>query len=61
VICDVEKAKSLNEINNRRKLIGYPNYHRIKIGDFRIGICINDDTVYFVRFLHRKDIYKVFP
>ena len=34
---------------------------RIRIGDYRIGLEIKEDTVIFVRVLHRKDIYKYFP
>jgi len=58
---NVENAKDTREINNFRKLTGYKTYYRIKVKDYRIGLNIIDNTIYFVRFLHRKDIYKVFP
>ena len=35
--------------------------YRIRLGDYRIGIEIQKDTIIFTRFLHRKDIYKFFP
>ena len=57
----VEKAASLKNIANRKKLKGFDNYFRLKIGDFRLGFALENDTVIFVRFLHRKDIYKFFP
>ncbi|WP_333425936.1 hypothetical protein [Microcoleus sp. F4-D5] len=31
------------------------------MGDYRIGIKVNDGVVYFVRILHRKEIYRYFP
>ena len=40
---------------------GFKNAYRIKIGDYRIGVFIEEDTIEFVRFVHRKDIYKKFP
>ena len=58
---DVEQAQSLSQISNLKKLRGHANYYRIRIGDYRLGIMIAEDTVVFVRFLNRKDIYKYFP
>lgn len=57
----VERADSLNALPNLKKLKGAKNYFRLKIGDYRIGIALENDTVVFVRFLDRKDIYKYFP
>ncbi len=57
----VENAETLTEISNRKKLKGEKNYFRLKIGDFRLGFAIENDTIIFVRFLPRKDIYKNFP
>ena len=57
----IEQAKDLGEMGNMRKLKGSDRYYRIKIGDYRIGVTVDDDLVTFVRFLHRKDIYRYFP
>lgn len=57
----VEKAETLAEIQNRKKLKGEKNYFRLKIGEFRLGFALENDIVIFVRFLPRKDIYKYFP
>lgn len=58
----VESAQALADIPNLKKLKGYANAFRVRIGDYRLGLFLaNDDTIEFVRFLHRKDIYKVFP
>jgi mRNA interferase RelE/StbE len=56
-----EKAIDLKEISNLKKLKGYKNLYRIKIGDYRIGIEIQDDSVDFIIIAHRKDIYNLFP
>ena len=61
VIEEVKKASAPHEIGGLAKLRGYETFHRIRVGDYRIGVEIVDDTVIFVRFLHRRDIYRYFP
>ncbi|MBE9128612.1 MULTISPECIES: type II toxin-antitoxin system RelE family toxin [unclassified Coleofasciculus] len=61
VIEEVETAENLSEVTNIKKLKGDGDYYRIRVGDYRIGITVNEDTVIFVRVLHRKDVYRYFP
>jgi mRNA interferase RelE/StbE len=61
VIEAVEKADSLAELPNLKKLKGGGNYFRVRVGDYRVGVALDGKTVIFVRFLNRKDIYKHFP
>ncbi len=61
LIMDVEASNQISEIKNLKKLEGFKNAYRIKTGDYRIGVFIEEDTIEFVRFVHRKDIYKKFP
>jgi mRNA interferase RelE/StbE len=61
IIEDVEFAPDIRSISELKKLKGYKDYYRIKIGIYRIGLKINDDTVFFVDIDHRKDVYKHFP
>lgn len=60
-IVAVEAAESLQNIASCKKLQGGDEYYRIRVGDFRIGLSVEDDVVKFVRFLSRGDIYKHFP
>ena len=62
IIIEIEKAKSINEIKNIKKLAGFQKYFRIRLGDYRIGFeLINSKTIRFILIVHRKDIYKIFP
>ena len=61
VIEDVERARSLSEIKNVKKLKGFSNAYRIRIGDYRIGVTFENNIVKFARVAHRKEIYKIFP
>jgi len=36
-------------------------YYRIRVGDYRIGVKLEKDIIYFVVVEHRKDVYKTFP
>jgi mRNA interferase RelE/StbE len=60
-IKQVSEASSAKDIINLKKLSGYKSAFRIRIGDYRIGVIIENDTVIFVAFAHRKDIYHRFP
>ena len=60
-IKQVSQASAINEVANLKKLSGYKSAFRIRIGDYRIGVINENDTVTFVAFAHRKDIYKRFP
>ncbi len=57
----VESSTNITELDNTKKLSGSDVYYRIRLGDYRVGLKIENNTVYFVRFLHRKDIYRYFP
>ena len=62
IIISVEKAESIDQILNIKKMAGWLNYYRIKSGDYRIGIELeNITTVRFIIISHRKDIYRNFP
>jgi mRNA interferase RelE/StbE len=60
-IIETEAAAVWNEIANIRKIKGASNAYRIRVGDYRIGIYIEHDSVEFVRVLSRRDIYRKFP
>lgn len=60
-ISQVESVENPTQIKNLKKLSGYDVYYRIRVGDYRIGVKIEKEIVYFVVFEHRKDIYKGFP
>lgn len=48
-------ARDLKKINAPTVL------DRVRIGDYRIGVTVQHDTVDFVRCLHRRNLYRFFP
>jgi len=61
IILQIESAESVAQITNLKKLRGRVAHYRIRVGDFRIGVVIESDTITFMRCLNRADIYKYFP
>ena len=61
LIHEVEKAEGIQEIDNLKKLPGTTTFYRIRVGDYRVGITIQEDTIEFVRCLNRREIYRFFP
>ncbi len=51
----------MSDIKGLKKLKGFKDAYRVRLGDYRLGVFINKDLVQFARFVHRKDIYKLFP
>jgi mRNA interferase RelE/StbE len=54
-------VNSLQDLSNVKALVGSTNRYRIRIGDYRVGIEINGDTLELFRVLHRKEFYRYFP
>ncbi|MFM7382029.1 MAG: type II toxin-antitoxin system RelE family toxin [Microcystaceae cyanobacterium] len=57
----VKNATNLMEIPNIKKLKSKKNYYRIRIGDYRLGISLENNEVTFIRIRHRREIYRKFP
>ena len=57
----VEQATDLQELSDLKKLSGFHDFYRIRIGDYRLGIALADGAIEFVRCLPRKEMYRFFP
>ncbi len=61
IVEELHKVDNLQKIKQIKKLKNYKTYYRLKLGDYRLGFVYENNQVILVRFLHRKDIYKLFP
>ncbi len=52
-----ENATALSELNNIKKMQGFQEYYRVRLG-FEL---LSDNSVLFIIVAHRKEIYKYFP
>lgn len=55
------EINSLQDVNQIKAMKGYPNRYRIRIGDYRVGIEVNEDQIEIMRVLHRSEFYRFFP
>lgn len=60
-ILEIENSTSIFELPNLKYIVNSDFYYRIRVGDYRIGLKLENNSVNLIRFLHRKDIYKRFP
>jgi mRNA-degrading endonuclease RelE of RelBE toxin-antitoxin system len=60
-IINLENSKSLSEVANIKKIKGSQSAFRLRIKDYRLGLFYENGTIELCRFVHRKDIYKLFP
>lgn len=54
----IEQAQTLADIPHLKKLRGWKDLFRIRIGEFRVVLVLEEATVEFLRCLHRKDVYR---
>ncbi len=58
----IQETENLSLVNNLKKLTGYKDLYRIRLGNYRIGLRHTEDQeLIFIRFLHRKEIYQRWP
>jgi mRNA interferase RelE/StbE len=58
----MESAESISQVKGVKKMVGFSNYYRVRVGHYRVGLELIDDiTVRLIVVLHRKDIYRKFP
>lgn len=57
----IEQTESFSDLTSVKKMQGYQNFYRLRIGDYRLGFAVDGDSIILIRFLHRKKIYRFFP
>lgn len=58
---EIPHCLGIDEIRNLKKLKDADNAYRVRVGDYRIGLFIEDEVITFSRVLHRKEIYRYSP
>jgi len=61
VFSEIPKLEKIGSAKNIEKLKGYSSYYKIRFGDYRVGLKLENDEIVFETVLHRKEIYKYFP
>ena len=61
VVDILSQVEQLSELTSCKKLRGFKNAYRIRMGEYRIGFIFENRAIELVRVLGRKEIYKYFP
>jgi len=61
IIESIENVENISKISRIKKLKNTKTDYRIRSGDYRIGLRLEDEAIIFAAFAHRKDFYKYFP
>lgn len=61
IIDEVIDSYTLSGIQHIKKISGYNDFYRIRIGNYRMGFVLRGNVVIFAAFDHRSRIYKYFP
>jgi len=62
IILEAEQVDSIRDLSGVKKMEGFKNFYRIRVGEYRVGVELEDgSTVRFILVADRKDIYKKFP
>lgn len=58
---DIPNSSSISENKKIERLKSYKNFFKVRFGNYRVGLRIENNEIIFERVLHRKEIYKYFP
>lgn len=58
-IAVAKKIRSLNDVVPEKKLKGYKNIFRVRVGSLRIVYKKTVQEIYIVLIRHRKDVYRL--
>ena len=61
VFVELLQLRSLEESGRIERMKGYPNFFKVRFGDYRVGLHTENEVVIVERVLHRKEIYRYFP
>ena len=57
----LKAAPAITERTGAKKLKSVGNSYSVRIGDYRLGIVLEEGVAVLERFLHRRDFYRSFP
>lgn len=61
IIILLENSNDIRDIENIKNIKGSKYAYRLRINDYRLGFYYEKGVIELCRFVHRKDIYKLFP
>lgn len=61
LIEEINAVDKLGDLPNVKKMKGFSNAFRIRLGEYRVGVFWENDKLVLARMLHRREVYRYFP
>jgi mRNA interferase RelE/StbE len=61
VFDELISTSSISSLGKVEKMQGYQGFYKVRFGNYRVGLAIENEVVIVKTVMHRRDIYKFFP
>lgn len=58
---ELVSSLSIYEIGKVEKMKGYDGFYKVRFGNYRLGLVLENEIVAVKTVMHRREIYKFFP
>ncbi|MGZ8162900.1 MAG: type II toxin-antitoxin system RelE family toxin [Methylobacter sp.] len=58
---ELVSTSSIYEMGKVEKMKGYDGFYKVRFGNYRLGLVIENEIVAVKTVMHRREIYKFFP
>ncbi|MDI1292325.1 MAG: hypothetical protein PSV18_06225 [Methylobacter sp.] len=58
---ELVSTSSIYEIGKVEKMKGYDGFYKVRFGNYRLGLVIENEMITVKTVMHRREIYKFFP
>ncbi len=61
VFDELVSTTSIYEMGRVEKMKGYDGFYKVRFGNYRLGLVIENEMITVKTVMHRREIYKFFP
>ncbi|TAN68027.1 MAG: type II toxin-antitoxin system RelE/ParE family toxin [Methylobacter sp.] len=54
-------TSSIYEMGKVEKMKGYDGFYKVRFGNYRLGLALENEVIVVKTVMHRREIYKFFP
>lgn len=58
---ELVSTSSIYEMGKVEKMKGYDGFYKVRFGNYRLGLVIENEVIAVKVVMHRREIYKFFP
>lgn len=61
VFDELVSTSSIYEMGKVEKMKGYDGFYKVRFGNYRLGLVLENEIITVKTVMHRREIYKFFP